>query len=95
MTLENLLHLGPLALLAFFALMITVDRFFVLYLSTDMSKAEDFFKLMKDHVLQDRIQDAVELAKSHSKKPYGFVSLKALERSNQPEENVKQAQPGI
>lgn len=88
---ENLLHLGPLYALAVFAIIITFDRFYVLYLKTGMSNADAFFIQIKELVLKNKIAEALELAKFNSKTPYGFISVKALERAGQPEENVKQA----
>jgi biopolymer transport protein ExbB len=88
---ENLLHLGPLYALAAFATIITLDRFYVLYLKTGMGNADPFFNQIKDLVLKNKIQDALNIAHISAKTPYGFITIKALERAGQPEENVKQA----
>jgi biopolymer transport protein ExbB len=86
---SHLIHIGPLVLLGVFALAITFERFFALFVIYPLRNSEAFFESLQHKVSENRVSEALSLCDKRDKSPAAQVARVGLMRINQPEDIIE------
>lgn len=86
---NNLIHTAPLILVGGVALAIVIERTNSLFIVYPMKNLNMFFDVIREHVMTDRIAEAIALCDHFKGKPAADVVREALLRAHQPEELIE------
>jgi biopolymer transport protein ExbB/TolQ len=86
---NHTLHVAPLLVIGGFAFVIAIERWKALYVVFPMRNTNDFFHAIREHVMTERVAEAIALCERFREKPVANVVQAALLRANQPEELIE------
>ncbi len=86
---DHILHVAPLLLVGGFAIVIMLERWQALCIAYPMKNTNDFFHAIREHVMTDKVAEAIALCERFREKPVANVVREALLRAHQPEELIE------
>jgi biopolymer transport protein ExbB/TolQ len=86
---DNFWHVAPILIAGGFGLAIILERLNALVFRYPIGNAAQFFEKVRDHVMADRLAEAVSLCEKFRAKPMAKVIKQALLRAHQPENLIE------
>jgi len=86
---HNFLHVAPILLAGVFAVVITVDRFYALFILYPLARSDNFFEKIRNLIMTDRVSEAILLCERFRTKPVANVVREGLIRAHQPENLIE------
>lgn len=88
---DHFMHVAPILLAAAFAIAIVIERYQALFRTYPIQDAQHFFDVIGQHVVQGKVQDAINHCEKQGQKPVAVVVRQALLRAHQPEALIENA----
>jgi biopolymer transport protein ExbB len=86
---DNFLHIAPILIAGAFAIAIIIERMTALLVTYPISNPVSFLDKIRDHVMANRLGEAVTLCEKYRAKPMAKVVKQALLRAHQPESLIE------
>jgi biopolymer transport protein ExbB len=86
---DNFWHVAPILIAGGVGVAIIAERLNALVFTYPLVNSAQFFDKIRDHVMADRLAEAVSLCEKHRAKPMAQVIKQALLRAHQPENLIE------
>lgn len=86
---DNFFHVAPIIMAGVFAIAIIMERTTALVMTYPLGSVNSFMDKIRDHVMANRVGEAVTLCERYRSKPVAKVVKQALLRAHQPESLIE------
>jgi biopolymer transport protein ExbB/TolQ len=86
---DHIYHVAPLFIVGGVAIVIALERWRALCMVYPMANTNYFFQAIREHVMTDKVAEAIALCERFAEKPVARVVRAALLRAHQPEELIE------